>query len=78
MSLESYVLRVLCSYSLSVLEARDKYEQEKKEREANAKKEADDKARFQSYQTNNFLKKKFETQRQRDALTVLAPSCPVL
>ena len=76
MFLESYVLRVLCSYSPSVLEARNKYEREKNEREAIAKKDAEEKARFQSYQTTNFLKKKFE--RNRDALTVLAPSCPVL
>ena len=34
MSLKSYVLRVLCSYSLSVSEARKKYEQEKNEHEA--------------------------------------------
>ena len=74
MFLESYVLRVLCSYSPSVLEARNKFEREKND----AKKDAEEKARFQSYQTNNFLKKKFETQRNRDALTVLAPSCPVL
>ena len=72
MFLESYVLRVLCSYSPSVLEARNKYEREKE----TAKKDAEEKARFQSYQTNNFLKKKFE--KNRDALTVLAPSCPVL
>ena len=74
MFLESYVLRVLCSYSPSVLEARNKFEREKND----AKKDAEEKARFQTYQTNNFLKKKFETQRNRDALTVLAPSCPVL
>ena len=72
MFLESYVLRVLCSYSPSVLEARNKYEREKNEREAIAKKDAIAK----SYQTNNFLKKKCE--RNRDALIVLAPSCPVL
>ena len=60
MFLESYVLRVLCSYSPSVFEARNKYEREKNERDATAKKDADEKARFQSYQTNNFLKKKFE------------------
>ena len=58
------------------MEARQKHEQEKNEHEATAKKEADDKARLLNYQTNNFLKKKFE--RMRDALTVLAPSCPVL
>ena len=72
MFLESYVLRVLCSYSPSVLEARNKFEQGKND----AKKQAEEKARFKSYQTNNFLKKKFE--KNRDALTVLAPSCPVL
>ena len=74
MFLESHVLRVLCSYSPSVLEARNKFEREKND----AKKDAEEKARFQTYQTNNFLKKKFETHRNRDALTVLAPSCPVL
>jgi hypothetical protein len=72
MSIEFYVLRILCSYSLSVLEARQKYEKEKDEK----RKEEEEKKRLRGYQMTGFLKKKFE--KNRDALTVLAPSCPVL
>ena len=68
---ESYVLRVLCSQSLPVMEA------QKKKAEADLKAEAiridleRKQAISQGYNTSLVLKRKYE--KNRDALIVLAP-----